>query len=443
MGKRRVLVWADSPTVSTGFGMVTKNILPELKKSLDIEIDVVGINFYGDYDRAFLEKYGYINKLTPARDGMDLYGRNVLIDALTGYHKLIKPPYDVLFTIQDHFIFNQKVQGAHESLASVIAKIQSNTLKDKETAQNYFSWVGYWPIDGQIKKVWAEDVIGRCDFPVCYTEYGREQVKKFTEIENLEVIYHGTNTQDFYQLPKKLIQKKRNKYFGKLVKNVDDAFIIVNVNRNQIRKDLPRTLLAYKKLRERVPNAFLYLHCNPLDVGGNLYQLAEMIGLDSTSFAIPKQFDPNFGFPISVVNDIYNCADVLLTTTHGEGWGLSITEAMATKTLVVAPDNTVIPEILDNGNRGVLTPCLPMDQAVFYGSGDNDVPRPMVDVDKLASTLEEIYHNKPKYDKIIENGYQFATQNTWSKTNEQWVKIFTDAFSLTDKARLYDISQDK
>ena len=45
--KRKVLVWADSPTVATGFAQVSRNVLKELYKTGEYKFDMVGINFYG------------------------------------------------------------------------------------------------------------------------------------------------------------------------------------------------------------------------------------------------------------------------------------------------------------------------------------------------------------------------------------------------------------
>ncbi|NCY12365.1 MAG: glycosyltransferase, partial [Burkholderiaceae bacterium] len=48
---------------------------------------------------------------------------------------------------------------------------------------------------------------------------------------------------------------------------------------------------------------------------------------------------------------MYNASDLYVTTTLGEGWGLTLTEAMATRTPVICPISTSFIEMTDNGKR--------------------------------------------------------------------------------------------
>jgi glycosyltransferase involved in cell wall biosynthesis len=48
------------------------------------------------------------------------------------------------------------------------------------------------------------------------------------------------------------------------------------------------------------------------------------------------------------VNAVYNLSNYNITTTLGEGFGLSLIESMATGTKSIAPNNSVISEILAN-----------------------------------------------------------------------------------------------
>jgi len=64
---------------------------------------------------------------------------------------------------------------------------------------------------------------------------------------------------------------------------------------------------------------------------------------------LPDGFNENKGFEISTLNEIYNTFDCYITTTTAEGWGLTVTEAMATKTPVICPIHTSLKEITNNG----------------------------------------------------------------------------------------------
>ena len=94
--KRNILCWSDSVLASTGFGVVSKNILDALYKTGLYEIDQLAINYFGDfYDK---EQVPYC--LVPAKLGNpnDPYGNQMLLQSLN------KKDYDYLFIINDTFV---------------------------------------------------------------------------------------------------------------------------------------------------------------------------------------------------------------------------------------------------------------------------------------------------------------------------------------------------
>ena len=50
--KKQVLCWSDSPIIQTGFGVVTKYIMKALYNTGKYDIDILAINFYGDFYNA-------------------------------------------------------------------------------------------------------------------------------------------------------------------------------------------------------------------------------------------------------------------------------------------------------------------------------------------------------------------------------------------------------
>ena len=90
------------------------------------------------------------------------------------------------------------------------------------------------------------------------------------------------------------------------------------MNRNQQRKDIPRTLMAYKEFKKECPNSVYYLHCSPKDVGWDLPKVVENLGLKvDEDVLFPRNFNVNTGFPVSVVNDLYNCGNVVISAACG------------------------------------------------------------------------------------------------------------------------------
>ena len=125
-----------------------------------------------------------------------------------------------------------------------------------------------------------------------------------------------------------------------------------------------------------------------------------------------------------MVNLLYNCADAVISTTLGEGWGLSITEAMATKTPIIAPDNTSLHEMMADG-RGLLVPSGDSPSAWFsLGPQDNERVRPLMNVAKAADAVEDIINGTLPN---IEAAYEWSRKNNWDNICERWIELFDNA----------------
>ena len=364
MAKIRLLAWGDY-CCSTGFGTVLSNIMRELEASGKYEIDVVGIN----YDGGPYDSERFPGKVYPALSGIrmqgaygDVFGRQVVLDLLSNNE------YDVFFALQDTFI----VQGFIPQLKDALKNNPANT-----------KMVYYFPIDASPKKDWIEEVVSQIDYPVAYTNYAREECAKFNpDLKDMRVIYHGTNLKDFYPIEEFAINKTfKESYFNY---QADNRFLVTNVNRNQSRKDIARNFAIMRELKNKGHDDILfYLHMSHNDVGGNLLVMADNYGLKQGTdyiFPNPNVFSPDKGLPIEILNGIYNVSDAVITTTLGEGWGLSITEAMATKTPMIGPDNTSLHEILAN-NRGILVPSGNNPSMWITKESDNERIRPLMDVE--------------------------------------------------------------
>lgn len=441
--KLKVLWLSDTPTCATGFAQVARNILPVLMATGKYEIDIIGINHSDYYDRV---KYPYnIYEAAPALTTnpryRDLFGRQRLLDFLG------KGKYDILFTLQDTFILEDvagSILKTRQAMREANSKLGKQVFKD-------FAWVYYYPIDGKPKANWVRDSALKADIPVCYTEWGKQQcvdvlrsemnpdqrLQELPKIANsIRVIHHGVNNSEFYPIADaEKVRAFRHEYFQG---RADDKFLIVNVNRNQPRKDLARTFAAFSKFYETHPKSFLYLHCQAHDVGGNIFEIARNFpNLEAgKNWSVPEKFEANQGFRVETVNEIYNAADVVMSTTWGEGWGLSYTEAMATKTLVIAPRNTSAPEILgEHEERGLLMASGDTLSAWVVTAGDNEIMRPIVNIEDAVAKLTWAYDHRAgdaAYQEKIDAAYLFAQQHIWGEelVGGQWKKVFADAETL-------------
>ena len=401
--KIRILFYGDAPNVATGFGTVSRNILVPLHNTGKYDIRILGINHWGD-------PHPFPFPIWPIGVGGkgDPYGRQRASDMM----RSDQFPFDILFMIQDSFIL--------EFMTQVMPHLRQSKK---------FTSVVYYPVDGVPKSQWIQ-AMSIFDHPVTYTEFAKqESILACPSMANrLQVISHGVNMEDFYPLPDAEVADFKRQFFGKHA----DKFVITNVNRNQQRKDIPRTLVAFREFKKRRPNSAIYLHMAAQDQGWNLPEVVRSIGLQMGEDVLMPggDFGPNQGYPLPILNFIYNASDAVVSTTLGEGFGLSTVEAMACKTPIIFPNNTSLTEIIGaNEERGYLVPsgATPSDLTIL--PNDNEVLRPLTDVRIFAEKLMEVYDNRDEAKKKTDAAYEWIRSNLqWTKhIAPQWDKLLTEA----------------
>ena len=393
--KIKLLCFMDTPSCATGFGTVSRNILEGLQNTGRYQIEVLGINYWGD-------PHPFPYRIWPVGTNQerDPYGRKKVCNMMPNME------FDLLFFLQDTFIL--------DFLPELIPHLKSK-------GKNFRS-VCYYPIDGVPKKKWIENV-NVVDYLVAYSIFGKnESMKILPECQEIDVIPHGVNTVDYFVHKEEAVKAFRANYFNKH----KDKFIFTNLNRNQQRKDIPRTIAAFAEFKKEVKDAILYLHMAKEDQGWNLVEVCEAYGFSlKEDVLFPENFGPNQGYPREIVNMIYNCSDCIISTTLGEGWGLSWSEAMATKTPIIMPSNTALAEaitedkgyLVKSGTNSSLTTILPHD---------NEVIRPLVDVEDMVEKMLYVYNNYSETLEKAERAYKWATTKLdWQKhVVPRWVQVF-------------------
>lgn len=402
--KIRLVFYGDAPCVATGFGKVSSNILPYLHSTGDYEISCFGVNYMG-----VPHPYPFqIYPMLPNPQG-DPYGREKIQQILP------QMDFDILFLLQDSFIMT----------------FLPNVINEMKKRGKNFRTVVYFPIDGTPWTEWIE-AMSAADVPVTYTEWGKKEcIKAYPQIgDKLQVIPHGINLQEFFPVSSEERARLRKFYFGPHA----GKFIVINVNRNQQRKDIPRSMMAFKEFHKECPNSLLYLHMAEQDVGWNLVKVSEHLGLKlGEDVVFPKNFNVNTGFPVRIVNELYNCADVCISTAVGEGFGLSAVESMACKLPACFPSNTALTEIFSDG-RGFLHRSGETNNLRAVWPMDNEVIRCISDVETLVRNLKRIYNNPEVGRKVADKAHN------WVVNTLQWNKHISPKFDTIIK-RLYEDMQ--
>ena len=393
---------------TTGFGNVSKQLIDNWAKDKNLKITIFAINDFSEKSYNYKDNVFVIPALSISETKKDIYCR------LEFLNLLYQNNFDVLFCLNDIEIFNK--MGEH--LQNV-----KNTKK-KENKPSFKSIV-YFPIDSEPRPNDLK-IVSFFDEVVTYTEYAKGVMKPLvseTQFKKIKVIPHGCDTTNFFPLNDFEKSKLKEEKFGA------DKFVFGSVNRNSARKDLASLIIGFAMFKHKnQADAILYLHCNPLDQSGiNVYRLCERVGLEvGKDVIVPTDFNENNGISESELNKIYNSLDCFITTTTAEGWGLTITEAMATKTLVICPKHTSLAEISDNGLN---TLNFMFDQQSVFVN-DFEKIRFTTNPKEVVTLLEVVYglHKEPEELKDmvkakIENAYKKVSGMKWENIAKKFKDI--------------------
>ena len=420
--KRKKILCLFDYVARTGFSTVSTNIVAELKKHYgkNLHLDIVAINYFGDPYQEDENTFVISARKNDVQD--DAFGRYFFL-------KILKeaPDYDGIFICQD--------LGVIVPFIEVLEHIKQ---EKKDTNQKVFKSIFYFPVDCRL----IYELIRKLEFfdlLVTYNEYGRKEVNRLRPELKLKVVPHGNNSKDFYPLKKEDIDLFKNEYFG----NNANKFIITNINRNQPRKDFPNTIFAFieakkiwkEDMYKSLPEPFLYLHTHPNDpMGWDLRAILLQTDLveDEDYQLLAKEYEEKM-CTTKMVNQIYNASDVILTTTLGEGWGLSFSESAACKIPIIAPYTTSFIEMSNYGQNAYM-----LKNIYPYVHTNDNVVREQTDIVEVAETIHRValikclYSNNiisepvsvTKHKKMILDNYKWVQKLEWTDICKTWIEYF-------------------
>jgi glycosyltransferase involved in cell wall biosynthesis len=413
--EKNLLVYADFGC-DTGFGKVAKKLIDDWSIDSKLKIVVFAINNFAKESYHYKENVLVIPALSTIEDKdpkSDVYCR------LQFLRLLYNNDFDVVFCLNDVEVFNDL--GEH---------FKNVKIEKKKNNKPSYKSIIYFPIDSEPR---VKDLIILKDFDeiITYTEYAKDVLKKMVPpaiFKKVKVIPHGCDTTDFYPLSEEEKKKAKIELLGEEYK---DTYLFGSVNRNSARKDLSTLILGFayfKNLAKEPVDAVLYLHCNPIDVSGiNIQRLCERLGLRfGIDVVTPKDYNENKGYDVEKLNRVYNAFDCFITTTTAEGWGLTVTEAMATKTLVICPKHTSLTEITNNGQNTLN--FMYLTQMVFVN--DYEKIRNVCSAPEVKTLLEVAYNLKNDEQELqdmvkvkIENAYKKVFEIKWRDISKKFKTI--------------------
>ena len=294
-----------------------------------------------------------------------------------------------------------------------------NALKEKGKKQ--FKSVFYFPIDGNYPAITYPDSLLFFDKLITYTEFAKKEVISKNPAFNgkLSIISHGISLKDFFRAEPEKVKSFRDDYFGEN----SNKFIVGVINRNQYRKDMPTAIFSFYDAWQNNKNLFLYIHCYAKDpLGWDLRRVLSQTDMkEGIDYSFPKK--AIMDIPVSELNMIYNSIDVYLSTSLGEGFGLTAIECFATKTLTILPDNTAYSELIRNKDGNFR--CLHYDMEFNVACIQDNVIREQGYIESISDFINySSYTYMNDFSSHISNAYNFVRTLSWKNIGKSWVEVF-------------------
>jgi D-inositol-3-phosphate glycosyltransferase len=365
--ERKLLAVGDFPDAPTGFAKVTRNLYKRWLPHFS-EIHAWSINYNG-----WPHELPY--KCYPAGFSDWTSGKK-----LTEFLNLLAGgDFTHVFFLAD----------CHNLGSPDFVKYLKQICEEKKIHSTF-----YYPVDAPMEKHWLE-CAAACDLAVTYTEYGRKETTRARPGLSPHIIPHGVETDVYYPREDRLSLRQQS--FGKWVDEED--FLILNVNRNERRKAPHHSIQLLKRLRDRGVRAKLVMHCPRLahDEFTDLEQVGEQLGAPHG-----KHWRHNDDWFVAGngrvteegLNLMYNAADLVLSTSLGEGWGLSLVEGAAAGCPIAAPNHSGCKEVMDGLiDKGQFGQCwrLPvMKEMPIVNPLHNSRVWYPIDIEKSADVIEQI-----------------------------------------------------
>lgn len=304
--------------------------------------------------------------------------------------------------------------------------------------------VAYMPVDsGPLASEYVRG-IASLDRIVVYNQFAAETLAAASNevraedpafvLPPMSIIPHGVDTQMFqplFALTGNIVEARKAARH-ELMPNSDalnDAFIVLNANRNQPRKRIDITIAGFAKFAADKPDdVMLYLHMGMTDIGWDIRELARRHGI-MDQLIVTHEGDNIPGSSLEQLNRIYNTCDVGINTSEAESWGLTAFEHAATAAAQIVPGHTGTLEIWD-GVAEMLPPSLRLTSPGSLTASE------LIDPEDVARTLEHLYRNPAALQERSLAAYQHATnpRYSWDTVAQSFDEILSE---LTQQRRTH------
>lgn len=381
---KQVLLWIGDAVAHTGFATVTHGVLQHLHDLWDVH--VIGINYRGD-------PHTYPYTIWPASRGgeEDLYGIRRLPELL----RRLQPA--VVCILNDPWVVTYYLPVLQEY--------------KKHRAVRLYAYV---PVDGYNIDRRFSVPLNELDAVVTYTEFGYQQLKQGGYTKQKYVIPHGVDLSVFHPVPKNEARA--------LLQLDNQWFIVGLVNRNQPRKRLDLAFDYFSQwVADKPDTVRLYYHGAVQDVGWDIIGMAEFYGIQDRLILTSLELTAAAGLSVEQLRTIYSAFDVQISTTMGEGWGLTTMEGMACGVPQIVPEWSALAEWPRSAVR--LVPCT---GRLMHTGGINTVGG-IVDKDMFIRALDDLYTNEHVRNQLRSASLALVQQPVfrWKNISQRFHALFS------------------
>lgn len=416
------ILWHSDAGSHTGFGTVTHAIGERLVKDYGHDIHVLAINYKGDYIDTNLKLY-----LPTKLERLDVYGQSRIVELIAELEPeviiMLNDPHVVLKILHRNNWDTERVLLRYRSYLKdadpeYLVPFDGET-KPNEILKKYKpSTIAYMPVDGtNLPKMWDE--LGYVVQPVLMSSWGK------TWLPDAPLIYHGVDTQQFHPASEKTYTSSggmpvRSKRDAKVALGYDpDAFLILRVDRNSERKNFAGSWKALLPVMRKHKDIIVHFHCKAQgDMGVELPQLFSREPDLEDRFYTPGQQSTTSGWPADDLAILYNAADLFISTSWAEGFGLTLAESLACGVPVIAQDCSSITEVTGPGAirikpEGLITVTQGQDQW-------------LPDIPAFSEAIEALYLDKAKREELGQAGLKHVREKfSWDVAAQQFDQLIT------------------
>lgn len=408
------IAWLGDGGVQTGFGRVTTELTDRLV-GMGHDVSILAVNYRGDAAPSKVRMFMPTQKVPT-----DIFGYTRVVEVLGD----VEP--DVVVILNDPFI--------------CLHYLFTNEFDPQQILLRYRPVVTYQPRDGtNPPETWdrLRTIAGKdgTAFPVSR----QVAMSKFGQamMPGSDLVYHGIDTEVFHQATPQRPLFSSN---GKRITSKADAkeafgypsaaFLVLRVDKNSWRKDFASTWKALLPSMHKHSDILVHFHCAGSGRGENGVQMPALWTRDMETaprFNLPDRLDTFSNWQINDLVALYNAADVFVTTSMGEGFGLTIAEALACGTPVIAQNVSSIPEVVGPGGM-LIEPGY-----TVTAPGGQDLAA--ADVGAFSEAIEHLYLNdgfRKRYGRA--GAKHVADTFNWDAEASKFEHILTETVEQTELA---------